>query len=346
MPRTPSRQQVFADLTLRYGREVADAFFRAIDDLRNGVELQRVVSAIQNNDLESALDALHLDPAAYNDMLDKIAEAYREGGKAGADSFPARDASGAALVIRFDGRNPEAEAWLKAHSSQLVTRITDDQRAAVRSSLSDSMAKGSNPRTAALDIVGRIDRATGKREGGVLGLTAAQGAYVASARDELASTDPEALKHYLTRTRRDKRFDRAVQKAIRDETAIPTATAAKAVTAYERRLLQLRGETIGRVEAMTSLQNGKRQAFEQAIASGKVPAPSVRKVWRSAGDLRVRHSHRALNGDTAGFHEAFVTPSGARMQFPMDASLGAGPDEIINCRCDVDYRVDFLANLR
>src|SRR5690606_4026797 len=44
--------------------------------------------------------------------------------------------------------------------------------------------------------------------------------------------------------------------------------------------------------------------------------------------------------------EAFVTPSGARMRFPLDTSLGAGAAATINSRCDAEYRIDFLANLR
>jgi hypothetical protein len=346
MPSIPSRRQVFADLMQRYGQEVAEAFFQAIDDLRSGVELQRVIAAIENRDLEGALDALHLDPAAYNDMLDKVAEAHKAGGKAAVDTFPSRDANGAVMVVRFDGRNLAAEAWLRTHSSELITRITEDQKAAVRTSLSDSMRRGVNPRTAALDVVGRVNRTTGKREGGILGLTSVQEGYVATARAELASTDPTDLKSYLARPRRDKRFDRTVLKAIREETTVPAAAATKAATAYERRLLQLRGETIGRVEAMSALQKGKRQAYEQAIAAGKVRPENVRKTWRSAGDLRVRHTHDVLNGQVVGFDEAFVSSSGARLLYPMDSSLGAGPGEIINCRCDCDYRIDFLANLR
>lgn len=346
MPSIPSRRQVFADLMQRYGQEVAEAFFQAIDDLRSGVELQRVIAAIENRDLEGALDALHLDPAAYNDMLDKIAEAHKAGGKAAVDTFPSRDADGAALVVRFDGRNPAAEAWLRTHSSELITRITEDQKAAVRTSLSDSMRRGVNPRSAALDIVGRVNRVSGKREGGILGLTTVQEGYVADARKELTSADPKDLKHYLTRKRRDKRFDRTVAKAIREETSVPAATAAKAVGAYERRLLQLRGETIGRVEAMTALQVGKRQAYEQAISAGKIKAEDVEKTWRSMQDLDVRHTHNVLDGQTVGFDEAFVSPSGARMMHPMDASLGAGLDERAGCRCDADYRIRFYASLR
>jgi len=37
----------------------------------------------------------------------------------------------------------------------------------------------------------------------------------------------------------------------------------------------------------------------------------------------------------------FQSPSGALMRFPGDASLGAGPAELVGCRCMVQYNFDF-----
>ena len=346
MPSNRSQARLYQELADRYGRLVADAFFKAFDNLRAMAEIQRVTAAIEAHDIEAALEALHIDPEAFNEVADRAREAHAEAGRAAAEGMPKRRPDGTALVVRFDGRNPEAETWLSRQSSDLITRITTEQRDIVRAKLTEGMARGANPRQTALEIVGRINRATGRREGGILGLTQAQAAYVATAREELASGDPEALKHYLTRGRRDKRFDRSVTKAIRGGKPVDPAIAAKALTAYERRLLQLRGETIGRVEAMTSLQQAKFEAYRQAIASGKVAENTVTKVWRSAGDLRVRHTHRSLNAESVRFSEAFRSPSGALMRFPMDTSMGAGPQETVGCRCDCEYRIDFYANLR
>lgn len=346
MARTRAHRQVYADLQERYGRAVADAFFRAIDNIRSAAEVQRLTAAIEAGQIEEALEALHIDPEAFNEVADRLRDAQAEGGKVTAETMPKRTPDGTALVVRFDGRNPEAERWLAAHSSDLITRLTDEQRQLVREHLREAMSRGVNPRQAALDLVGRINRVTGKREGGVLGLSLPQEGYVRAARDQLASAEASDLRAYLTRSRRDKRFDRSVQKAIREGRAVEPGIASKALTAYERRLLQLRGETIGRVEAMTSLQQAKFEAYRQAVASGKVAENAVTKVWRSASDLRVRHTHRALNGDSTGLNGLFRSPSGALMRFPMDTAYGAGADEIVNCRCDADYRIDFLANIR
>ncbi len=345
MTKSRASRQVYADLLERYGRLVADAFFRALDDLRSQAEIQRVMAAIESRNLDDALDALHIDPEAFSELADRLRQTYAESGKTTTELMPKRRPDGVAMVVRFDGRNPEAEAWLSRHSSDLITRLTQEQRQLVRATLSVSMEQGRNPRQAALDIVGRVNRVTGKREGGILGLTAQQADYVARARAELASGDPEAMKQYLTRGRRDKRFDRSVTKAIREGRAVDPDIAAKAMIAYERRLLQLRGETIGRVESMTSMQTAKHEAYRQAIAAGKVSATAITKIWRSAGDLRVRHTHRRLNRDRTKFNEPFISPSGARMLYPMDRSLGAGANEVVGCRCDCEYEIDFYADL-
>lgn len=346
MARTRSQKQAYADLLARYGKEIADAFLTAIDDITSAAELQRLTAAIEAGQIEEALEALHIDPAAYNDMLDAIQRSYNETGRIATGALPKRGPDGTVLTFRFDGRNPVAERWLKDHSSRLVTRIVADQRDAVRSALNAGMQAGENPRSTALRIVGRIDRATGKRAGGLLGLSVPQEGYVRSARAELASGDPRALQAYLGRSRRDKRYDRTILKAINDGTSVPADTIRKATASYSNRLLKLRGDTIGRTEALTSLNAAQYESARQAVEGGKVTASQVRRVWRSASDGRVRDSHARLNAETVGLEEAFVSPTGARMRYPGDTSLGAGAAEIINCRCVVETRVDFFANLR
>lgn len=346
MARTRSQVRLYEELAERYGRLVAEAFFEALDKIKSVVEIQRLTTAIDAGQFEEVLDALHIEPEAFDQMLDRIRDAHAEGGRAAADTTPKRNRDGTALVVRFDGRNPEAERWLREHSSVLIRRMTDDQKDAVRRALAGSMERGVGPRAAALEIVGRISRVTGKRTGGVLGLTAMQADHVERAKVELASGNANTLNHYLTRKARDRRYDRSVQKAIRTGEPIPAQIVANAVSSYEQRLLKLRGETIARTEAMSALAKGAFETYRQAIESGKVEAEAVTKIWSSASDLRVRNSHRVLNGQSVGFFERFRTPSGALMLHPMDSTGGAGPADILNCRCICTYKIDFLRNIR
>ncbi len=116
-----------------------------------------------------------------------------------------------------------------------------------------ALTKDANPRQTALDIVGRVSRTSNRREGGVIGLTAAQGQYVARARQELLSGEPDQLQRYLERGRRDKRFDRTILASIRDGKPINRETVDRIVGRYADRLLELRGEMLARTETMTAL---------------------------------------------------------------------------------------------
>lgn len=345
MTRKPSEAQVVDALLTRYDRRVAEAFHEAMDDVRAKADFAAIIDALTRGDLGAAIDALNLDPAAYADLYEAVREAYTSGGQHGVESLPSRNPeTGAVLPIRFSIGNPRAAQYLRENGAGLITRLIDDQRVAVRKAMEAGMQRGENPRTTALDIVGRINPTTGSREGGVLGLTLAQVQAVERARAELASGDPSQVRAYFERARRDKGFDWTIAKAIDAGEPVPAATIRKAMQAYERRLLQLRGEMIGRTEALRALNAGAYEAIRQAVDSGMITTAQVRRTWRSAADLRVRHTHRGLNGDTVGLEERFHSSRGAFLRFPGDPEAPAA--ETINCRCWVQNRVDWLANLR
>lgn len=319
------------------------AFMASITDIRSQITLKLLVERLERGDIAGALDALNLDRAAFSRVENAIAQAYNAGGTAMTGNMPTlRDRAGARIVVRFDARNPRAEEWLRTHSSQLVTRVIDEQRLSIQGALQSGLQAGQSPNKTALDIVGRVNRATGKREGGLLGLTGPQSEFVASARSELTSGDPTSLRSYLSRSRRDKRFDRAVMKAINDGTGLDAATIDRIVGRYSDRLLQLRGEMLARTETLTSIHAAKHEGFRQGLEKTNYPPEAVTRVWRSAGDNKVRHTHAAMNGQVvSGLETPFVSPSGALLRFPGDTGLGAGADEVIGCRCDDDYRIDF-----
>ncbi|GLS39925.1 hypothetical protein GCM10010869_55220 [Mesorhizobium tianshanense] len=68
----------------------------------------------------------------------------------------------------------------------------------------------------------------------MIGLTTVQSDYVARARYELLSGEPDRLRAYLNRRRRDKRFDRTITAAIRDGKPIPTKLVARIVDRWVR----------------------------------------------------------------------------------------------------------------
>lgn len=71
--------------------------------------------------------------------------------------------------------------------------------------------------------------------------------------------------------------------------------------------------------------------YEDALLTGK-----TRKTWLAIIDKATRDTHREVNGKTIPIDQPFEVGE-SLLQFPRDESLGAGPEEIVNCRCSVTY---------
>lgn len=331
MAKRPSQRRLFRELAAKFGLEVANAYLAAIRDLTSEVEVQKLILAIERRDLQAALDALHINRAAFQPVEAKIAEAFVAGGQGAVSSMPAAVSIG----FRFDPGNQRAAAILRETAGTLITRLTDNEVDQARAFLAEGMARGAGPRSVALDLVGRISRATGQREGGLIGLSGPQRAYVASAQAELASSDPALLRNYLTRKQRDRRYDKAVLRAIETGKAVPAETARTAVTRYSARLVRLRGEIIARTEGLPAIRAAKHEAYQQLADDGRVDVMDIVRGWSTTTDGRQRETHGAMNGqEVRGLDAPFTSPNGAQFMFPGDTSRGAPAKEIVACRCD------------
>lgn len=60
------------------------------------------------------------------------------------------------------------------------------------------------------------------------------------------------------------------------------------------------------------------------------------KRWDAILDDKTRDDHVEVNGAVVPIDEPFIV-GGYEMMYPGDESLGAGPEEIVNCRCSVEY---------
>ena len=303
----------------------------AIRDLTRQVEIQKLLLALERRDLDAAMQALHIDRAAFQPLEAKLVEAFTAGGQGAVATMPAAVSIG----FRFDPGNQRAAAIIRETAATLITRLTQGEIDQARAFLADGMARGAGPRSVALDLVGRISRATGNREGGLIGLSGPYRDYVATARAELASTDPALLRNYLTRNQRDRRYDRAVARAIETGKPVPPETARTAITRYSARLVRLRGEVIARTEGLPAIRAAKHEAFQQLVDDGRVEVMDIVRGWSTTEDGRQRDTHDAMNGqEVRGLDMPFTSPSGAQMMFPGDTSRGAPAAEIVACRCD------------
>lgn len=318
--------------------DMQNAFLAAIQGIVDEVVLQQVIDAVVANNADRAFELLGFNPAALRPITAAIERIYENSGSWTTDGYPRQPGW---PIFRFDVKNPTAEKWVKDKSSELVSRLTDETRTNVRSVLQDGIQRGRNPRNTALDLVGRINPATGKREGGTIGLSVNQENWVRSLRINLEQLSSD----YFTKELRDKRFDKIVQKAITDGRSLPLSTIDKLVDRYRSNALRYRGEMIARTESIHAFNVAERESARQVVEIGAVRQKDVTREWDSAGDRRVRPTHVAMDGQTVGLDEPFKTPSGALLMHPGDTSLGAPGKDTINCRCRVKTKIDWIGAL-
>lgn len=63
------------------------------------------------------------------------------------------------------------------------------------------------------------------------------------------------------------------------------------------------------------------------------------KTWITMQDNRVRDSHVEVDGETLPIEEPFFVGA-SLMMCPGDDSMGAGPEELVNCRCVCAYTTE------
>lgn len=319
-------------------RKFRKAFEESIADVRSTAQMAVLTAAIERGDIEGAIRAIQLGREFFAPLDAMIETAFNAGAMWQMDqTLPKRGGPAGSLQIRFDGRHPLAEQWNNRAGARLVTEVTDSIKESVRTVVQDGLTMGRDPRKVALDLVGRINRATGRREGGVVGLTSQQSGYVVNARKELEDLSST----YFKRTLRDKRFDRIIAKAIRDGKPLPQADIERITARYSDRLLAYRGQVIARTESLQALNAGRDEGIRQIIEKGELAPDAVTIIWQAAPDRRTRDSHASMNGQRVPQGEAFVTPNGYRLRHPGDTSLGAPASETIQCRCNVRYSVDW-----
>lgn len=337
---TPRAQQrVLDELERIYGARIRRAFERSVQDWRNGVRVGEVTRMLAAGDVASALAAIGIADTLFRDIEAEIEQAFEQAGRAFTKLLPknVRDPRGLLVQFRFDLRHPQAEQWLRTQAGQFITRLAEGQRASIMSALVQGLREGRNPRSVALDVVGRIDPASGLRKGGILGLNDLQRGYLTNAERYLRAGDGAYLRLEL----RDRRFDARIKRAMRLGEPIPESLIERALGRYSDRMLRHRGEMVSRTETLNALRAGKHNAFVQGAQTAGVPADAVIREWSDTGDGKVREDHAAADGQTVTGDEPFVV-GGYQMRFPGDSSLGAPAEQTMVCRCQEIHRIDFI----
>jgi hypothetical protein len=197
---------------------------------------------------------------------------------------------------------------------------------AVVDAVRETTEAGLNPRVAA------------RRVRDTLGLGERDAELVARVRADLSSGDPARLRGHLTRKLRDKRSDRAVERAASGGAPLTPVEVERQTAAYERRLRARRAEDAARTVALDAAKRGQDAVLAQAEVDGLVPRGSVTVEWRTAGDAQVRTQHARMNRRRVLRGERFRDPAtGDTWEYPGQNSW--------NCRCVGSVRVHATAEI-
>jgi hypothetical protein len=330
----------FDELLVQHEKRLNAAFVAGVRDIVSTANVGRIEAALRAGDVEEAVRLLEISAGAWAAYQAAVVTNYQEGGAfALGEIGPLKDRQGQRFVVRFGLRNRRAEDWLRVNSSDRVTNIADEARKVVRQTLDEGMQAGRNPRAVALDIVGRVDRMAGRRIGGTVGLSEPFANAVQRARVELQEKDWAG---YFSREKRDRRFDPVIRAAMRDGRGIRADQIDTITGRYADRLLKLRGDTIARTEALSALSASQDEAVKQIIDTGRVDASAVIREWDASMDARTREAHVEADGQQRRIGELF-TVGGRQMSRPHDPAGGA--ENVINCRCRLKIKIDFLAGV-
>lgn len=326
----PATRKQIEELIARLEPALRKAFQQAIDDWRRNVDLDALADALKRGDIEAGIRAASIQPAALNGLLTATETAYAAGGVAEMETL--------AVKLLFNARHLRGEAQLRQYGATMVQGITDDTKAMLRTVLTGGLARGQGA------------MATARQVRDYIGITDYDAKVAMNFRRKL-ETDPKALLAELSAEkgngnydRRDRRLDGIIRRAVRDNKPIAQKDIDTIITTYKNKSVVARSKNIARTETLSAVNAGRDEAYRQAVDSGKVPAQSVRKVWNSAHDKRVRNTHRELDGESVGLNETFTSSSGARLRYPGDKL--APLSEICGCRCNLTYRIDHLSNVQ
>lgn len=356
MARKPTQTQRLRELIARLEPVLARAFREAMQDLRDGVDYSALVSALERNDVESAVAALNIESSVFNEFARAKTETYSAAGVAQTAYIPSpKDRR---ITFRFDMENPVAKQWISQNVGEMVAGLEVEQVRIVRSTILQGYGEGNSPITIARVLSGKVDKSTGRRTGGLIGLSEPQTRYVESMRRRLTSGKTSDLRKILGiredgtpipdsgMTRRNKRFDTIIRRHLKSGTKIPTADVARMTSSYSDRLLQRRAEDIARTETGQAVMASRIEAFRQSASKANVDERFISRKWRHGGGGKdPREQHQAMNNVVAtGLTTPFTLPDGTTMMHPLDPN--APPHQVVNCTCDMEINIDYAARLR
>ena len=304
--------------------QIQRAFLASIRSITNNVQYSAMRDAIRRGDYDAVIMAVDVDDAAFDNLRGLLTQTYAEGGVNAitGERWP--------VTVRWNSATPQAEDYARRVVGDHITRITTDMRDAIRWTVGDGIAFGRSKDRIALDIAGRIG-ASGRREGGMIGLNRMQSEWVASMRRSL-ETDPVTAMRF-------KGWDRRFNKLVNSGQPLTAEQIDRITGVYTNKLLLSRGRTIARTERGLAINMGRMEGWRQALVKTGIPDRAVIKEWWHTGRSMIdRVTHQAANGQKVRGLNSLFNVGGVFMTCPHDPAAPVG--EVVNCECQVKIALD------
>lgn len=299
--------------------QIQSAFRSGVRGIIDDASFARLRDAISRGDYATAVDVLNIDATAFEGLRAALVQTFAEGGVSEVDGMRFRPA------VRWNGASPQAEEYART-ARRHMDDLASDMRAAVSWQIGDSIALGRSANRTALDIVGRIG-ASGRREGGIVGLNDQRTQWVASLRQALLDGRPV-----------DRALLTANERSMIERGNLTEAQIDRITQSYANRQLLSRGKAIARTERGLAINQGAAEAWRQAADKLNLPYSAIRKKWKHNGaHLHERYHHIALAREPAIPLTQPFSVAGHDAQYPHDPNLPAG--EVVNCSCTVRYSI-------
>jgi hypothetical protein len=328
---TRQQRRQIRELLATHDPLIRAAFIQAIRNARGALDFDALTAAVRANDLQRAFDLLRLNQAVLWPLEEAIRAAIYAGG---ATVTLPRGVQGA---FSFDGNHIRAQELVQQMGARLVTELGNPGFEPIRDIILTGQREGLGAQRTAQNLAGKLNRRTGIREGGIMGLDQPRADRAAKVRAILS--DPDRIGEYFRGSdprykRTSRQFDSRVRKAIEQGKALSPDWVDRIAKDHEARLIKDRSQTIAANETFRAQAQGRREAYAQLMESGAVE--SIQKRWNHNTFKDPRPDHARLDGVEVGFNEAFpAMDDGSMLQFPHDPA--AGPNHSVSCKCTVIY---------
>lgn len=290
------------------------AFARFISDVRSDKLLKQLAGLIEQRNYPAALKIVNDHIVALSNVVPRT---FTDVASAQVKQIAMNVARRSAVSISFDPSEPRAAQLMRASKLRFIREFTNTQRDATRQALATALDRGWGTTRTVRAFKDSI------------GLTAQQVRAVESYRVALENGSKDALNRAL----RDRRFDSTVARVIDENDVLSSAQIERMVGRYTDKMLAARAETIARTETTRTMSEAHEEATRQVIEQAGIEGSTLRRTWVAIADDRTRDSHAAMDGQTVGLDESFISGDGNELMYPGDPS--APPEEIIACRCQV-----------